>query len=157
MMEQDENEQMTRMLRSHTERALQEIWDKRELVTDADGDYPFRSETAMCWVSIVDWSHPAVRVFALAANDVPKSAKMLAELTELNLRSRWVSISWDRGAIVVDTSVHWLSVDQGAVQRALDSVTTVADEIGVMIAAVFGGTTPFSPDLEQVGTDEDAA
>ncbi len=157
MTENQSNEQMTRMLRSHVERALQEIWSHTELATDADDDYPFRSQTSMCWVSIVGGSQPGVRVFALAANEVPRSRKMLTELTELNLRSRWASISWDDGAIVVDAAIHWMSVDKPAIERALDSVTTVADEIGVMVAAVFGGSTPFPVDLESVGSDEDAA
>ena len=157
MTDSQSNEQMTRMLRSHVERALQEIWGDQDLNTDDDADYPFRSETSMCWVSIIEGEQPAVRVFALAANGVPRSRKMLTELTELNFRSRWTSISWDGGAIVVDTAIHWMSVDKPAIERALLSVATVADDIGVMVAAVFGGATPFPVDLESVDSDEDAA
>lgn len=75
----------------------------------------------------------------------------------LNLRSRWTSISWDNGLVVVDTALHWESVDRSSLERALDAVTAVSDEVGVMIATVYGGATPFPLDLESVGSDEDAA
>lgn len=157
MVEIDDTAQLTLMLRSHVERALQEIWGSADLVTDCDHDYPFRSQTAMCWLSIVDGASPGVRVFAHAVHGVPRSVKLLAELTELNLRSRWASISWDHGIVVVDAALHWESVDRSSVERVLDAVTAVADEIGIMIATVYGGATPFPLDLETVGSDEDVA
>lgn len=139
------------------ERALQGIWGHVDLVTDCDDDYPFRSQTAICWVSIVDGASPGVRVVAHAAHDVPRSVKLLVELTELNLLNRWTSISWDHGIVVVDTALHWESVDRSTVERALDAVSAVSDEIGIMIATVYGGATPFPLDLESIGSHEDVA
>ena len=45
--------QVTAMLRSHLEAALTEIWSSSGLVTDSDEDYPFRSRTSACWVSVI--------------------------------------------------------------------------------------------------------
>ncbi len=151
------SEQLVAMLRSHVERCLQEIWSDPSIDVDDDGDYPFRCETAACWVSVLDDGDPSVRVFAHAAHDVPRSARMLGELNELNSRSRWAKISWRHGVVLVDLALPWTAVNQTHLQRALDAVTTVADDIGSMIATVYGGTTPFPLDLESVDHDEDAA
>jgi hypothetical protein len=156
MRECENTQKMTEMLRSHVERALQTIWDVPEIVADEDGDYPFRSKTAVCWVRIVGDEQPAVRVFAQAACGVPESKKMFRELAELNAASRWAKISWAYGVVVVDQSIHWLSVDRDAIERALDSVAVVSDDIGPMIAAFYGGETPFPADAE-ASSDEDAA
>lgn len=157
MQECQNGEQITTMLRSHVERALQGIWEQPVLITDEDGDYPFKSQTAMCWVSVMGGDQPTVRVFAHAALGVPSTKKMLAEIVELNGRSRWAKVTWCHGVVVVDQSIHWLSVDQSALERAIESVTVVSDDIGTMLAAVYGGTTPFPLDSESEDSDQDAA
>jgi len=157
MQECQNSEKVTEMLRSHVEQALLSIWEQTELVVDDDGDYPFRSQTAACWVRVVGGEQPAVRVFAQAACGVPSTKKVLAEIGELNSRSRWAKISWCHGVVVVDEQIHWLSVDRPAIERAIESVMVVSDDIGTMIATVYGGETPFPHDLETASSDEDAA
>jgi hypothetical protein len=157
MQECQNSEKVTEMLRSHVERALQSIWEQTDLVVDDDGDYAFRSRTAACWVRIVGGDQPAVRVFAQAAVGVPSTKKVFEEISELNARSRWAKISWCHGVVVVDESIHWLSVDRDAIERAMESVMVVSDDIGPMIATVYGGETPFPLDLETASSDEDAA
>jgi len=149
--------QISAMLRSHVERSLTELWSLSELETDCDEDYAFRSETAACWVSIVPGPDPAVRVFAHAAYDVPKSVRLLTELNELNQRSRWAKVSWFNGAVLVDCAIHWTQVDCDSLERALDAVTGVADDIGTMVATVYGGRTPFPLGQDCEDADEDAA
>jgi len=157
MQECQNSEKVTEMLRSHVERALLAIWEQTDLVADDDGDFPFRSKTAACWVRVVGGEQPAVRVFAQAALDVPSTKKVFEEISELNSRSRWAKISWCHGVVVVDVSIHWLSVDRDAIERAIESVMVVSDDIGSMIATVYGGETPFPHDLETASSDEDAA
>ena len=156
MQECENSEKVTELLRSHVELALRSIWEQSELVVDDDGDYPFRSKTAACWVRVVGGEQPAVRVFAQAATDVPDGKKMFRELVELNSCSRWAKISWAHGMVVVDQAIHWLSVDRASLERAMESVMVVSDDIGPMIAAIYGGETPFPLDVE-ASSDEDAA
>jgi hypothetical protein len=157
MQECENSAKVTEMPRSHVERALQDIWGVSDLVADDDGDYPFRTKTAACWVRVVGDEQPAVRVFGQAVCGVPESKKMFRELVDLNAASRWAKISWAHGVVVVDQSIHWLSVDRAAIERALDSVAIVSDDIGPMIAAFYGGETPFPVDVEAASSDEDAA
>jgi hypothetical protein len=156
MRECANTEKVTELLRSHVERALQAIWEQADLVVDDDGDYPFRSRTAACWVRVVGGEQPAVRVFAHAALEVPSTKKVFEEISELNSRSRWAKVSWCHGVVVVDESIHWLSVDRAAIERAIESVMVVSDDIGTMMTAVYGGETPFPHDLAAASSDEDA-
>ena len=149
--------QLMAMLRSHVERALQQIWEQPELQVDHDGDYPFRYGTAACWVSVVEVPEPIVRVFAHAAREVPQSAKMLTVLNELNGRSIRAKVSWGHGLVVADIALHWTEVTRGSLDRALRSVAAIADDAGAMIATVFGGTTPFPVELDSIDHDEEAA
>lgn len=75
--EQDAGQRV--LLRSHLERCLQDIWTRPDLNTDADGDYPFRRGSAMCWVSLPAGPVAGVRVFAHAAAGLKASAKLLAD------------------------------------------------------------------------------
>lgn len=73
-------ERLVVLLRSHVERCLQQIWDTPDLVTDTDGDYPYRWGTAACWVSVQP-DPPAVRVFGYAARGVRPTAALLLPST----------------------------------------------------------------------------
>ena len=139
MMDLQENERMTRMLRSHTERALQDIWDKHELVTDGDGDYPFRSETSMCWVSIVEGMQPAVRVFALAASkNIQAEARI--QFTEANTDDANVAFG------LASSVAANLIVDDGAGMRASGTVIAIykVDGETVWRAVTRIGTTVYT-------------
>lgn len=140
------------MFRSHVERCLQDLWERPDLLTDPDGDYPFRAVTSMCWVR-VERDPSAVRVFAYAATGVKRSAKLLTELNELNRSARWVTLHWYAGTVVVERALATTEVDRDSLRFALEAVVSVADEIGPMVAAVHGGGTP----LESLPDNEDAA
>src|SRR5262249_49019112 len=84
-----------------------------------------------------------IRVWAIATCNVPKSAKLLAELNEVNSRSRTASAYWHNRAVHVEQVVHAKSVNRKSLRQALDAVSKVADDIGPMIATVYGGETPF--------------
>jgi hypothetical protein len=146
-------------LRSHLERCLQDIWSMAELMKDADQDYPYRNGTAACWVSVVTGPVPGVRVFAHAAHGLRSSAKLLAEVNEINTRSRWATVSYQGGIAVVSTAVHWAAVDRLALAHAIGAVADVAADIGSLLAGVYGGSTPFPPELaeQDQNANEEAA
>lgn len=148
-MTTENTDQIGAMLRSHVERSLMSIWSSTELEIDDDGDYPFRSQTAMCWVRVMEGDLPTVRVFAHAATGVKSSARMLTELNDLNLQARWAKLTWNRGVVMVDAALPWTEVDAASLLRLLDGVTGVADDVGSLFAGVFGGQTPFPLDLSE--------
>lgn len=142
------------LLRSHVERCLQDIWTTTELTTDGDQDYPYRTGTAMCWVSLVGGPVLGVRVFAHAAYGLRTSSKLIREVNEINARSAWAKVAFHDGIVMVCTELHWAAVDRLALAQAIGAVGEVADQIGPLLAGVYGGQTPHP--VAVVGQDQNA-
>jgi hypothetical protein len=135
-------------LRSHVERCLQDIWDLCRVVADDDGDYPFRFGTAAGFVRINKGSPTMVRVWAIAAMGVPRSAKLLSELNDINVRNRSAWATWSDGLVVVEQALVAKGLERSGLKQALNTVGGTAADVGPMIATVFGGETPFAPTNE---------
>lgn len=151
-----ELEQLHAMLRSHVEACLSELWGSDCLDLDADGDYGYRWGTAACWVRPSVGGALGVRVFAHAVHSVKRSAKLLAELNELNQRSRHCQVFLGHDAVVVAANLDWDLVAADTLDRVMRSVGMVADDIGVLVATVFGGQTPFPAGEDEPARDADA-
>lgn len=132
------------MARSHVERCLQDLWGVHDLHPDADGHYPYCSGTAACWIGLHPGDPPVVTAVACAAVGVKKSMKLLAELNELTRRSRTTRVYWDDGDVLVEHTMLAHAVDRRTLAYAGQEVAQVANDIGTMIAAVFGGCTPLA-------------
>ena len=130
------------LVRSHVERCLQDIWDVRQPEMDADGDYPFRATSSVGWVRVEPQRPVLVRVFAHAAYEVKQSAALLKEINALNVRSRFATVAWAAGVVSVHSALPAEALDRATLRLALDTVTSVADDISVLTAAVFGGQLP---------------
>ena len=135
-----------KLVRSHVERCLQEVWDVCRVKTDPDGDYPFSHGTAACFVRIERGDPILVRVFAYAVVGVNRSAKLLTELNDIAGRCRTVSLIWSDDAVIVSQVMHLKGLKRSTLAQACDAVGSVADDIGTMIAAVYGGSTPLGND-----------
>jgi T3SS (YopN, CesT) and YbjN peptide-binding chaperone 1 len=131
-------------VRSYVERCLADMLGVCRVPADQDGDYFFRSGSAACYVRVEDQDPVIVRVFAIAATGVSRSAKLLAEINEVNSRSRSAWATWAAGQVVVSQTLPAESVTVHALDQVCGSVVRVANDIGTMIAAVFGGATPFA-------------
>ena len=130
-------------IRSHVERLLQDEWDACQLVVDSDGDYPFRTGTAACWVSVLDSEPVMVRVFAHATHGVRSSAKLLRELNDIEGRALSVSVHHQGGAVIVAQTVSPIELTGPVLAQALAAVGGVADDIGPLLASMFDGSTPY--------------
>jgi hypothetical protein len=137
--------------RSHVERCLQDIWDVCRVQSDPDGDYPFSNGTSTCYVRVQGGDPIAVRVFAYAVIGVKSSAKLLAELSDLTSRTRMAYVFWSSDAVIVSQVLHIDSVNRKALRYACNHVSFIANDVGPMLATVFGGETP----IEVGGTEID--
>lgn len=144
-------------IRSHVERLLQDHWGVHRALQDDDGDYPFRRGTAACWVSILETGDlPFVRVWAYAADGIEPTAALLRELNDIQLRCTTVAVMWSAGRIIVSQTISPIGLTLPVLAHAVDAVGTVADDIGLLLAGMFGGGTPF-PAAEPDTEDEAAA
>lgn len=135
---------MEHLVRSHVERCLQDIWDVCRAPVDEDGDYPFRAGVAACWVRVDAQTPILVRVFGHAVVDVKRSAGLLRELNDVNSRARTTSAAWDGGLVRVSAVVHPEALGRGSLRHALDAVASVSNDLGPMLASVYGGSTPYA-------------
>jgi hypothetical protein len=136
------------MVHSHIQRIIQDDLEICEVVRDADGDYPFRHGTAAYYVRVVAGEPVIVQIFSLAVRGVRKSARLLDELNSVNARLNLGRIFWRDGYVAVETTLLAESLDRASLSRACTAVGAVADEVGSMIATVYGGHTTFPADAE---------
>lgn len=142
-------------IRSHVERLLQDEWQVCRVATDDDGDYPFREGTAACWVTVLDSEPVLVRVFAHAARSVKASQRLFAELNAIQGRALSAAVLLDGDVVVVQQTLSPVGLTGPVLAQALRAVSGIADDIGILIAGMFNGVTPY-PSLE-ASTTEGAA
>jgi hypothetical protein len=124
------------------------------ILADDDGDFPFRFQSAACYIRVEEDPPHLVRIFAVAASGVPRSSKLLTELNDVNSSSRTALAYWNNHTVLVEHTLHPTAVNAASLARSCQSVGTVAADIGELVAAVYGGRTPFSASAEVL--DEDA-
>ena len=137
--------QVSVFVRSHVERCLADMLGVCRVAADQDGDYYFRSGTAACYVRVDEQNPLMIRTFAIAASGVPRSAKLLTEINAINVHSRSAWVTWAGAQVLVSQVMTPESVTVETLDQACRAVVTIANDIGAMIAAVFGGSTPFAP------------
>ena len=135
-------------LQAYVEKCLREMLDDAPVAVDDDGDFFYRWDTAACFVRVEDHPTRLVKVFAHAATGVKRSARLLAELNELNVRARTVKCSWAGGVVLVSQELPAEGVTPTTLSDACQAVGTVAGDIGILAAAMFDGHTPFPPQSE---------
>lgn len=144
-------------VRSHVERLLQDEWDVCRVVTDDDGDYPFRNGTAAGWVTIMPGGDvPFVRVFAHAALDVKPTVALLRELNDIQARCLTAAIFVVDGRVIVSQTVSPVGLTRPVLAQALNAVGGVAADIGLLVAGMFGGSTPFPAETPEHEGEEAA-
>lgn len=118
------------------------------------GAIVFRAGTTTCHVRVESGDPAMVRVMARAVSDVTSSARLLREINEVNSHSRVANLWWAEGDVIVECSLFAESVNAETLDEACRHVAAVANDIGVGMAAMYDGSTPYPP----VASDsEDAA
>ena len=114
---------------------------------DADGDLPVSGDTCLAWVRVETREPWGVRVFAVAALDVPEKLAVLKEINAANRADRAMRVyRVPNGRVVVDHLLLADAVTTDNLRSMIGRVLTVADELGPMLATVHGGRTPVVPE-----------
>ncbi len=134
-------------LAAYVEKCMRESWgDNADCLSwCGEGVVVFRAGTATCQVRVESDEPAMVRVMAMAVTGVNVSAKLLREVNEVNARSRVASLWWADGDVVVEGSLFADSVDAETLGQACRHVAGVANDIGVGMAAMYDGSTPYPP------------
>lgn len=136
-------------VRSHVERLLQDEWDACRVHPDDDGDYGFRNGTAACWVSVLASEPVMVRVFAHAAHSIKASAKLFREINDINNRLLSAQVVWGHnGVVLVSQTVSAVDLTRPVLAQAINTVGSVANDLGPLLAGMFGGETPYPAEVK---------
>jgi hypothetical protein len=114
------------LARPHVVRCLQYLWDVERVRPDADGDYPYRTGTAACYIGLDDGEPTVVKAVALAVVNVKKSTRLLAKLNDVNAHCWTAHFHWVGGAVIVEQTVLANSLDRRSLTYAGQSVAQVA-------------------------------
>lgn len=141
------------LARSHVERCLQDLWSLNRVTPDADGDYCYAAGSAACYIGLDAGDPVIVKAVACAVLGVKKSWTLLQEINDVNARCRMAHVYWKNDAVLVEQALFADAVDRGALAYAGQAVAYIANDIGPMIAAVYGGHTPVADVTPPATTD----
>ena len=129
---------------NHVKSLMSAITDE-VIEADADGDFPVHGDTTQAWVRPETHEPWGAHVFALAAHGVPLRAAVLKEINEINSRNAFVRVAWHSpGSVMVDYRLLADAVTEENLAAVIGRVMAVADQIGPLLAAVHGGSTPLA-------------
>ncbi len=139
-------------LRAYVEKLLRKAGDV-DVEPDGDGDYPFRWGTAACWIRVCGEPDLRVQVFGHAARGMKPSARLLRELNDANARmvSDRVYVLGD--SVMVEQSVFAGGLNSATLMQACLAVGSVADDLGMLLAVMFDGETPFPAEVEPLESE----
>ncbi|HEY7043784.1 MAG TPA: hypothetical protein VH419_08970, partial [Nocardioidaceae bacterium] len=142
-------------LSAYVEKCMVEAWGDHAEELGRHGDVvTYRAGTASGRVQVECETPVIVRVMAKAVTGVRPTAKLLREINRVNACSRIAHLWWHHGDVVVECPLYAEAVTPDSLRETCFHVSAVANDIGVVFAALFDGATPFPP---LANDSEDAA
>lgn len=140
------------VITAYVEKLLGTQTGSDRVVADEDGDYPVRFGSALYYVRLVGEPDPDVKVFAVALDDVPASAELLADLNDINSKLRFARAFHVREGVLVEADLVGESVDPLGFHTACEAVGHVADTIGTSLAKKYGGRPASAANADSLPT-----
>ncbi|MBA3234120.1 MAG: YbjN domain-containing protein [Propionibacteriales bacterium] len=145
-MDRVEMDRQAEWLAAYVEKCMAQAWgDEAAGLTNVGDMVMYRWGSAACSVRVESTIPVMVRVMAKAVIGVRPTAKLLREINEVNARSRVVNAWWYDGDVTVECSLFADAVSPESLREACFHVGQVADDIGVGLAALYDGSTPYPP------------
>lgn len=136
-------------LRGQVERALAAWLGVPRVRPDADGDYPIRVGSAVCYVRLLGGVPPAVGVFSPILREVSVTPELRTALDEINGGIRYGRVFTSGRAVVVAMELPAIGLAPEHVSFACTELGALADHLDGVLHGRFGGRTAFdsSPKL----------
>jgi len=113
------------------------------VAADPDGDYPFRAGSAGFYVRLMGTDEPIVQVFSVVLRGVRRTAALLSAVNEINTQIAFARVFWVRDQVLVETELLGLTLDREELDRALGSVSRIAQHYGEELQKTYGGRKTF--------------
>jgi hypothetical protein len=136
----------TDMVRAYTESLLKQVLSTDNVVTDDDGDYPVRFNSALYYVRIDSGSndHPVVQIFAIALAGIDAGPELFERLNGINTRLRFARCFWVANQVLFESEMVGEELSLVGLRQACETVGGAADFFGKQLADEFGGKTAFA-------------
>lgn len=143
-------------LTHHVQRSLRRDFGLPAIEADADGDFGVAVGDTVVWARpILDHDPPLLRLWAPAAKRVRKSAALLREINDVNLGLQQMQCALYGDMVLISAEVEIELIEPGQLGRLLPRVGQAAEQVGYLIAAVFGGQPAEIAGSEQPAADHD--
>ncbi len=129
-------------LSQRAEQALKRFLEVDELIRDADGETPIRSDDAMVYVRVMA-ERNFVAVYSRALLDVTRTAGLVDAVNEINNRIRVARASVTDHGVMFAAEVDDVPGAEASVINAVQAVSSLANEFGADLQSRFGGRTFF--------------
>ena len=140
---------------SHIENCLSEINDV-EVAVDEDGDYVIGTRPARIYVRPCREPYWAAEAFTIAAAGLQPKAAVLREINQLNSRSATAMLFLGGGGnVIVRQRIHCDGVSTETLCQAIGAVGCVAKDVGILMASMFDGHSPFHMDPATSDAEDD--
>ena len=107
------------MVRAYAETLLEQVLGTDKVLSDADGDYPVRRQSALYYVRIDPGrsDDPVVQVFAKALSEIAASPELYERVNEINTQLRFARIFWVREQVLIESEMPGMALLVGGTQR----------------------------------------
>lgn len=126
-------------VRTPVESLLADLFGPDVLSRDGDGDYRLTVRDTPVFARLYNDHAPTLQVFAVVLADVPRSPDLLGELNDFNSRLAYARSFWVDEQVLVESDLVAATLDPEELIAAVTSVRNIANELGPMVAAIFGG------------------
>jgi hypothetical protein len=128
--------------RTRAEEVMADVFGRHALEQDDDGDYPLTVAGIPVYGRFLPGDPSVLQVFAIVLHDVESTAELLAELNDHNASLRFVRTFWVPNQILVESHLVASTLDREELAAAFDACRQAAENLGPLLAAVYGGDTP---------------
>ena len=126
--------------RQATEALVEGTFGPDALLRDADGDYPLPAAATPIFARLIPDDPIRLVVFAVVLADVGRDDELMGELNDHNSRLAFVRTFWIDGSVIVEADLIAATTDRDELVTAFERVRDAADELGPMLAALYGGS-----------------
>jgi hypothetical protein len=127
------------MVVEYVDNLLKKLTGNAELKRDLDGDWPFNLKSSVMFVRVTADPEPVVRVWGVAAKEVPATAELFSLLNDINQQVQFSRAFWAKeGTVFIATELVGESIDLEELDTALRRVASGTEFFGPKVVEACG-------------------
>jgi hypothetical protein len=133
------------VFRAHVARALAQLLDRDELITNDDGEWPVKAGSAIVIVRVIEGLPPVLQLYSPVLRGVALTAELLEALNAINGRIRYGRAFVANHVVIVAMELPGVDLTPAHVAFACAELGNLADHMDDSLRGRFGGEVAFDP------------